>query len=114
MKLGKFVTMVILSATMLWGGVEPSLAGQAVVTASNVQLRAGPGSSYRVVGRLRARERVNVTRCASAGRWCRVQPRTRQSGWVRSRYLDPVRRGSFNRPGSICFHGARGHVCVTR
>jgi uncharacterized protein YraI len=110
----KLMAATFISATMLWVGAEPAQAAAAVVTANNVQLRTGPGTSYRVVGRLRLRERVNVTRCIPSGRWCHVQPRGFRSGWVRARYLDPVRWGSPGRRGSICFHGSRGHACLNR
>jgi len=114
MNFWKLMKITFMSGSILWAGIVPLQAAPAVVTANNVQLRAGPSSSYRVVGRLRVRERVNVTRCMTSGRWCHVQPRGMRSGWLRARYLDPVRWGSANRPGSICFHGARGHVCLNR
>lgn len=110
----KRLMTIVLSVGILWAGIVPAEAARAVVTANNVQVRSGPSTSYRVIGRLHRRDRVNVTRCHRSGRWCHVQPRHMRSGWVHSRYLDRVRGGSVGRPGSICFHGARGHVCLHR
>jgi uncharacterized protein YraI len=90
----------------------PAEAARAVAVA-NVTVRAGPGVQHRTVGRLRAGERVNVTRCASSRRWCHVQSRRTRDGWVSSRYLDRVRGGS-NRPSGICFYGQRGQICLSR
>jgi SH3 domain protein len=110
----RFMTIAFLSGSLLLAGIVPAEAARAVVTANNVQLRSGPSSSYRVVGRVHRGDRVNVTRCAPSGRWCHVQPRSMRSGWIRTRYLDRIRGGSVGRPGSICFYGSRGHVCLSR
>jgi len=77
-------------------------AARAVVTA-NVSVRSGQSTQYRVVGRLRSGERVNVTRCAPSRRWCHVQSRRTRDGWVSSRYLDRIRGGSNGPTGEGTF-----------
>lgn len=112
MQLKHLVMLAALaSATVLAG----SLAAEAAParTTANVSVRSGPGTHYRIVGHLRAGDRVNVSRCASSRRWCHVQSRRTRNGWVNSRFLDRVRGGS-NRRTDICFYGQRGHVCLTR
>lgn len=56
-----------------------------------LNMRAGPGTSFRVVDRLASGEVVRNEGCAtSAGQqWCEVSrpSRPRESGWVSSRYL---------------------------
>lgn len=104
--------LAALAATTIAMPVMPAEVARAVVT-GNVDVRSGPGPRHRVVGRLRAGERVNVTRCASSRRWCHVQSRRTRDGWVNSRLLDRVRGGP-KRPGGICFFGARGRICLGR
>ncbi|WP_425537766.1 SH3 domain-containing protein [Pseudaminobacter soli (ex Li et al. 2025)] len=104
--------LAALAATTIVMPVVPVEAARAVVTGS-VDVRSGPGPHHRVVGRLRAGERVNVTRCASSRRWCHVQSRRTRDGWVNSRFLDRVRGGP-KRSGGICFFGARGQICLGR
>jgi uncharacterized protein YraI len=102
----------ILATAITFAGILSAEAARAVV-ASSTSVRSGPSSDYRVIGRLRSGDRVNVTRCARSHRWCHVQSRNTRNGWVRSRDLDRI-RGS--RPGSpstgICFFGRRGQICL--
>lgn len=113
MFLKKLLSIAIVFSAMTLGGVAEAQAATAVVT-NTVQLRDGPGTRYRVVGRVHARERVRVSRCDRSLRWCHVQPRRGRSGWVNSRFLDRVSGSHRPGPGSICFHGARGHICIGR
>jgi uncharacterized protein YraI len=101
----------LASATVLAGGV--SVEAAPARTTANLVVRSGPGAHYRIVGHLRAGDRVNVTRCAPSRRWCHVQSRRTRNGWVNARFLDRVRGGS-NRPSGICFYGQRGQICLTR
>lgn len=67
----------------------PVLAETATTT---VNVRSGPGTSYRVVGVLQAGDYVDVNRCT--GGWCQITMRG-PDGWVSSRFLSsdrPVRR----------------------
>lgn len=108
----QIAVLVALAATMMAMPVLPAEAARAVVTRS-VDVRSGPSPQHRIVGRLRAGDRVDVTRCASSGRWCHVQSRHTRNGWVNARALDRV-RGSSSRSSGICFFGANGQVCLSR
>ncbi|MFC3703402.1 SH3 domain-containing protein [Devosia honganensis] len=68
-------------------------AAPAVAT-GNVNVRSGPGTSYRVIDTLRRGERVDVDHCR--GSWCFVEKRG-LNGWVSSSYLDSGRPG-WDRP----------------
>jgi uncharacterized protein YraI len=94
-------------------GALPAEAATARVTGTT-QVRSGPGTSYRSVGQVRRGDRVNVTRCSSSRRWCHIQSRHSRNGWVNSRFLDRVSGSHRGRPGSVCFHGAHGYVCLGR
>lgn len=107
-------TLSVLTGTIMFAGTLPVEAARAVV-AESTNVRSGPGSSNRVVGRVRSGDRVNITRCDRSHRWCHIETRRTRNGWVRSWYLDRV---SGSRPGNrssgICFFGRRGEVCVNR
>ncbi len=104
---------LVLALNMAWFGIAPAEAARAVVVDST-SVRSGPGSDFRTVGRLRAGDRINVTRCDSSRRWCHVESRHTRSGWVRSRDIDHIRGSAPGRPGGICFFGRRGEVCLSR
>ena len=112
MNLKILATISGLAAAALFASGLPAEAARAVIV-GNTSLRTGPGSDYRVIGRLRSGERVNVTTCARSRRWCHVQPRRLHSGWVASRSLDRVKGSGPSRPGrGICFFGSRGEICL--
>lgn len=120
MNLKQIVAIVTLAAATSLTGIVSAEAARATVTA-NVNVRAGPGTDFRVVNRLRAGDRVEVRQCNRSGRWCQIDVRRGRDGWVSSRYLS--HRGSGRpgsswdgrpRPGSICFHGAHGQICIAR
>lgn len=112
MSLIRMVTAAFFAIAIALTGAAPAQAASARVTGA-VQVRSGPGTSYRVVGQLRRGDRVNVTSCASSRRWCHVQSRHSRSGWVSSRLLDRI-PGDSSRRGSVCFYGSRGYVCLGR
>lgn len=66
-------------------------AANAIVT-TNLNIRSGPGTKYRVLGSVPHGARVDVHGCTSGYGWCRVNYAGR-SGWASSRYL-AVREGS--------------------
>lgn len=59
-------------------------AEQAYVT-TNVNLRAGPGTNHRVIGKLTRGDFVNVLSCQ--GSWCQVQAGGQPDGWVSGRFI---------------------------
>ncbi|MDE1997082.1 MAG: SH3 domain-containing protein [Rhizobiaceae bacterium] len=112
MNLVRMVAVVFFAIALALSSAVSAEAASARVTGS-VQVRSGPGNSYRVVGRLHRGDRVDVNRCSSSRRWCHVSSRHTRSGWVNSRFLDRVSgRGSSR--GGVCFYGARGYVCLGR
>lgn len=112
MSLIRMVTAAFFAIAIALTGAIPAQAASARVTGA-VQVRSGPGTSYRAVGQLRRGDRVTVNRCASSRRWCHVQSRHSRSGWVNSRLLDRV-PGQGSRRGGVCFYGTRGYMCLGR
>ena len=102
--------VAVVSATVLSGAIEAQ-AARAVVT-DTVNVRSGPGTEYRTVGRLHRGDRVEVTRCTQSRRWCHVERRRGRDGWVSSRYLSRVGGGGGHHQGGICFYSAHGYVCL--
>jgi uncharacterized protein YraI len=74
-----------LSAPLLMAA--PVQAAPAEATAS-VNVRSGPGTSYRVVDTLRPGQRVDVSECSSSG-WCLVE-KSGPDGWVSRNYLRAI------------------------
>jgi uncharacterized protein YraI len=72
-----------------------ALAAPAVAE-STVNVRAGPGTNYPVLARMRTGERVNVDRCIPGFRWCHVQ-RNGTDGWVAATSLRDFRQRPFER-----------------
>lgn len=58
----------------------PARAADAVIADGGANVRAGPGSSYRVISRLPAGTALNIGRCSKNGQWCRTK--VRGGGWV--------------------------------
>ncbi len=74
--LSGLLLMATLSAT------PPATAAEATLS---LNVRSGPGTSYRVVDTLFRGENVNVQRCQSNG-WCYIT-HPGPDGWVSARYL---------------------------
>jgi hypothetical protein len=70
-------TLAVLATTVA-ASAAPAFA------TSNVNVRSGPGTGYRVVDTLRRGERVDIQYCR--GSWCFVQKRG-PDGWVSANYL---------------------------
>ena len=84
-----------LGVTMLLG-VAGALATPVAAT-TGVNVRSGPGNTFRVIDTLRRGEFAEVVECVSSG-WCRVE-HAGPTGWVYSRYLGP-RPGAGNGNGN--------------
>jgi hypothetical protein len=52
-----------------------------------LNLRSGPGRSFRRIGQLRPGERVELTGRSSDGQWLRIRSGTGLSGWVSMEYI---------------------------
>lgn len=65
-------------------GIGVAIAQPATVT-TDLNLRAGPGTNYRVVATMPQGSRVDILECRA--NWCRVDWRGRP-GWASARFLD--------------------------
>ena len=75
-----------LASLGLLGGLAFAVpAAQAAEAIGSVNVRSGPGTSYRVVDRLFRGEDVNVRRCRANG-WCYIV-HPGPDGWVSARFL---------------------------
>ncbi|MBO9513874.1 MAG: SH3 domain-containing protein [Variovorax sp.] len=80
-------------------------------TTRALNVRSGPGTSFRVVTVLQPRTQVWVDRCTSGWAWCEVSVRRGGRGWVDARFLHPSVRGRVpivndrRRPGGPPNHG---------
>lgn len=92
MGLNRKILAAGLTALALLGTSVAASAAPAVVT-GNVNVRSGPGTSYRAIDTIRRGESVDVQYCR--GSWCFVEKRG-PDGWVSASYLE---RGRPGRPG---------------
>ncbi len=73
--------LAVLAALLL---AAPAFAEPlARVKGGNIDVRTGPGSNYRVIGKLADGAEVPLDRCTRDDRWCLV----RDTGWVQAGYL---------------------------
>ncbi|MFN3146347.1 MAG: SH3 domain-containing protein [Paracoccaceae bacterium] len=56
------------------------------VTTGALNLREGPGTSYRAISVLHRNTAVHLNGCTPSGHWCNVSTAT-ATGWVSARYL---------------------------
>jgi uncharacterized protein YraI len=75
-----------LLAALLVAAAAPAVAFEAAEVTADLHMRAGPGTSYRVLGTIPRGSRVVVHSCAAGGRWCDTSWRD-ERGWVWSAYL---------------------------
>lgn len=83
MKLSTLTSTLALGATILTLGVGGALAATTIDT--SVDVLSGPGSHFKMVGKLPAGQTVKVTREASD--WCRVST-AQATGWVTCSDID--------------------------
>jgi len=76
-----------LAAALLAAGLALApVAAEAAPTArasATLNVRAGPGNGYPVVGQVPKNARVGLVYCTRSGRWCQIEG----GGWVVASYL---------------------------
>jgi uncharacterized protein YraI len=77
------------AAVALFAIAGSAFAQQAVVAASDLDVRAGPGSEHQVVGIIAAESEATVLGCDRVSGWCEVES-GQVAGWVNSDYLDDL------------------------
>lgn len=83
MKLSNFISAIVVAGIGLAATVDMAAAVEASAK-SAVNVRSGPGVSYRKVDTLFSGEDVEITECR--GNWCHIQ-HPGPDGWVSGRYL---------------------------
>jgi uncharacterized protein YraI len=96
MNMRKFITAAAFALATLFAGAGAAFAYDAAAT-TTLNVRSGPGTSYRVVGALERNQIVQVIECNTSNTWCRIQDRTLQ-GWASARYLQPISGGGIAPP----------------
>ncbi len=79
----KTAGLALATATLLTG---TALAQVAVQSTTDLNVRAGPGPQYQVVGVIPAGGEASVAGCTSTGKWCNVSVGSVQ-GWAYADYL---------------------------
>lgn len=81
-------SILILTAAGLMAAA-PALAQVSATAATNLNMRAGPGSAQQVLGVIPSAGAVTVLGCQEAGNWCQVDFQGNQ-GWVHGGYLSAI------------------------
>lgn len=92
-------TALVAPQTASGAAADASAAGDAsgipggfrIVTGDRVNMRAGPGTGFEVVGQLVAGQRTEVL--GAEGNWLRVRGEDGTEGWMSARYLAPLPDG---------------------
>ena len=71
----------------------PAEFGIDKVTAYSLYMRAGPSTSYAVVGVLRKDETVTVLEISQDGFWKKIRTASTKTGWASARYLSTISSG---------------------
>ena len=74
------------TATILAMSAIPASAQTAVSATTDLNVRAGPGPTYEIVGVIGNKDTATLEGCTDSGSWCRVTVDGR-SGWAYSQYL---------------------------
>jgi uncharacterized protein YraI len=74
------------TAAALVAFAAPAFAQQAVKATTDLNVRAGPGPQYEVVGVIGADQSAQLQGCLQGSKWCQVDVNGRQ-GWAYSDYL---------------------------
>jgi len=95
-----FVFAAVVAA---WASLSaPAAAATDAYTAATLNVRAGPGGNYPVIGRLPTRTAVDVRGCTSNRQWCDVSA-SGFRGWVAGQRLNTTYR---NRQSNVSALGA--------
>lgn len=78
--------LIASAASALMAVSGAAVAQERVFASADLNVRAGPGTNYRVVGAIGANDSANVLRCTQNARWCEISYRG-GDGWVSARYL---------------------------
>lgn len=77
---------ILLSSALGLSMISVALADTSVTATTDLNLRAGPGSQYPVVGVIGAGQSTMVKGCVDQGKWCNVSTGT-EDAWAYSDYL---------------------------
>jgi uncharacterized protein YraI len=83
-------SVIGLAAAMVMASA--ALADGSATTTSNLNIRSGPGTTYRVIGVIPAGETITVIDCPSGSSWCSVDFGGKE-GWSSAIYLTGLSTG---------------------
>ncbi|MDX5595716.1 SH3 domain-containing protein [Pseudovibrio sp. SPO723] len=84
---------LMMIVALLTAGLSAAAASTAAVSTANVNLRAGPATSFPVVTVVPAGSRVVAHGCVADYTWCDIAHGTAR-GWVSARYIQIVYNGA--------------------
>ncbi|SJZ85963.1 DUF1236 domain-containing protein [Consotaella salsifontis] len=80
------ISTIAAAIALAGAAATPSLAQTAVSATTDLNVRAGPGPTYDIVGVIPVSGSASLMGCTESGSWCQVSANGAQ-GWVYSKYL---------------------------
>ncbi|MBB6484326.1 DUF1236 domain-containing protein [Rhizobium lusitanum] len=84
---------LLLAGVILTGSVGLAHAEMAATTASDIEVRSGPGAEFPTVGVATRGSPATLDGCVEGSRWCRVDVNGMR-GWVYAQYLSVEQNGA--------------------
>ncbi|MQB42455.1 DUF1236 domain-containing protein [Rhizobium sp. ICMP 5592] len=84
---------LLLASLVLVGSAGLAQAQMSATTATDMEVRSGPGSEYPTVGMATRGSEATLDGCIEGSRWCRVDVNGMR-GWVYAQYLNVEQNGN--------------------
>ncbi|NTG46525.1 DUF1236 domain-containing protein [Agrobacterium rhizogenes] len=84
---------LLLAGLVLLGGAGLAQAEMSATTATDMEVRSGPGPQYPTVGMATRGSEATLDGCIQGSRWCRVDVNGMR-GWVYAQYLNVEQNGN--------------------
>jgi len=86
MRYALFVAAAVMALSAVVTAPAQAYDAQAGQAAASANVRSGPSSSYEIIGKVRAAQKIDIIGCTRTWEWCDVKTHDKR-GWVAARFL---------------------------
>lgn len=86
MRYALFVAAAVMALSAVVTVSAHAYDAQAGQAAGSANVRSGPSSSYEIIGKVRAAQKLDIIGCTRTWEWCDVKTHDKR-GWVAARFL---------------------------